>query len=114
MREVPRFIADALSSHRSTKLEYLALGNTVGRLVWKPKAASKPKDKGKGKAGMSTDSSASDPESVDNTDESNTDDSDEEDDSFAPGLKLETVDCGRFYDVLGVHMWRKEVLLGRL
>ncbi|KFY66598.1 hypothetical protein V497_00825 [Pseudogymnoascus sp. VKM F-4516 (FW-969)] len=113
MREVPRFIADALSSHRSTKLEYLALGNTVGRLVWKPKAASKPKDKGKGKAGMSTDSSASDPESVDNTDESNTDDSDEEEDSFAPGLKLETVDCGRFYDVLGVHMWRKEVLLGR-
>ncbi|OBT55279.1 hypothetical protein VE04_05365 [Pseudogymnoascus sp. 24MN13] len=109
MREIPRFIADALSSHPRMKLEYLALGNTVGRLAWKVKPAPKSKDKGKGKATMYTDNTVIE----EKQDESNTDDSDEEDDS-APGLKLETVDCGRFYDVLGVRMWKKEVLLGRL
>ncbi|OBT91204.1 hypothetical protein VE02_00343 [Pseudogymnoascus sp. 03VT05] len=111
MREVPRFIADALSSHPGMKLEYLALGNSVGRLAWKVKAAPKSKDKGKGKATMDTGNTII--TSEEKQDESNTDDSDEEDDS-APGLKLETVDCGRFYDVMGVHMWKKEVLLGRL
>ncbi|ELR04410.1 hypothetical protein VC83_02162 [Pseudogymnoascus destructans] len=111
MREVPRFIADALSSHPGMKLEYLALGNTVGRLAWNVKAVPKPKDKGKGKATMYTGNTSIISEGK--QDESNTDDSDEEDDT-APGLKLETVDYGRFYDVLGVRMWKKEVLLGRL
>ncbi len=111
MREIPRFIADALSSHPGMKLEYLALGNTVGRLVWKVKDTPKPKDKGKGKAAMYTGNTSI--ISEEKQDESNSDDSDEEDDS-TPGLRLETVDCGRFYDVLGVRMWKKEVLLGRL
>lgn len=114
MREVPRFIADALSSHPGMKLEYLALGNAVGRLAWKLKAAPKSKDKGKGKAAIYTPGNLIVIDDyVEKSGESNSDESDEEDDS-APGLKLETVDCGRFYDVLGVRMWKKEVLLGRL
>lgn len=111
MREVPRFIADALSTHRDMKLEYLALGNTVARLIWKLHATSKPKDMGKGKATMYTADTIIFSEEV--PDENNSDESDEDDDSV-PGLNLETVDCGRFYDVLGVRMWKKEVLLGRL
>lgn len=108
MREIPRFIADALSSHPGMKLEYLALGSTVGRLAWKVKVVPKPKDKGKGKATIYTSNTNLIPEEKLSESES-----DEEDDS-APGLRLETVECGRFYDVPGVRMWKKDTLLGRL
>ncbi|KAL5348405.1 tRNA (cytosine-5-)-methyltransferase ncl1 [Pseudogymnoascus australis] len=94
MREIPRFIADALSSHPSMKLEYLALGSTVGRLAWKVKVVPKPEDKGKGKATIYTSNTNLIPEEKLSESES------EEDDS-APGLRLETVECGRFYDVPG-------------
>lgn len=93
------------------KLEYLALGNSVGRLEWKVKAAPKSQDKGKGKATVYTGDTVI--ISEEKPEESNSDESDEEDDP-TPGLKLENVDYGRFYDVLGVRMWKKEVLLGRL
>ncbi|KFY18367.1 hypothetical protein V493_08680 [Pseudogymnoascus sp. VKM F-4281 (FW-2241)] len=102
MREVPRFIADALSSHPGMKLEYLALGNSVGRLEWKVKAAPKSQDKGKGKATVYTGDTVI--ISEEKPEESNSDESDEEDDP-TPGLKLENVDYGRFYDVLGVLWW---------
>lgn len=107
MREVPRFIADSLSSHPGMKLEYLALGNTVGRLVRKLKVAPKPKDKGKGKATMYTGNTII-------ISEEKPDESESDEDVSAPGLNLETVECGRFYDIPHVRMWDKDVLLGRL
>ncbi|OBT66131.1 hypothetical protein VE03_05149 [Pseudogymnoascus sp. 23342-1-I1] len=112
MREIPRFIADALSSHPSMKLEYLAVGSTVGRLIWKPKPVSKPEDKGKTITNMYTGEVILIPQELLGESESESE-SDEEDDS-AHGLRLEFVDCGRFYDIPGVHMWKKDALLGRL
>jgi hypothetical protein len=117
MREVPRFIADSLSSHPHMKLVYLALGGSVGRLMWqapkiKSKAASKLKDKGKGKATTSAGPGLG-AELEEKGEESNIDESDDDDD-YKPGLKLETIDSGRFYDIYGVHMWKKDILLGRL
>lgn len=125
------------------KLEYIAQDNSVERIVWeKPKAKkSKPGSpkvdvKGKGKAADI--GSPSSPASVDGqspvfpslttmvagTKEEESSSDEESDDDGAngigslkesrKGLKCKTQDYGKFYDVFGVRMWKKEVLSARI
>jgi len=126
IREIRKFAIDSVSHNPEMKLEYIAVDNTVERLVRrvkkpknKEKAAQKDKGKGKAKAvtPLSTPSSfptldtmLAPPPDFDASD----DESEESDDDLGPGLKLETLEGVRFYDIYGVRMWRKDVMLGRL
>lgn len=105
------------------KLEYIALENNVERLV---RRSPKSKQKGKGKAtekGKGKDGGPSATTSAFPTletlllapeVETSEDESVNSDEDFGPGLKLETLENVRFYDVYGVRMWRKDILLGRI
>jgi hypothetical protein len=118
LREIRKFVVDNVSHHPSMKLEFVALDGNVERLI-RPAAKARARSKGKGKAaeesgggggafptletlitGVKGDESSSEEES--------------EGEGYLPGLKLKTQESGRFYDVYGVRMWRKDVLLGRL
>jgi hypothetical protein len=106
------------------KLEYIALENTVERLVRRLK---KPKSKGKGKAvekGKGKEVDLSSPfvgfPTLDSlilpqiASESSEDESVNSGDEVGPGLKLETLEGVRFYDIYGVRIFRKDVMMGRL
>jgi hypothetical protein len=106
-------------------LEYLALENQVERLVKrskKPKSKGKDKavDKGKGKETIATTSTSSAFPTIDSllspppVSESSEDESVDSEDDVGPGLKLETLEGVRFYDIYGVRIFRKDVMLGRL
>ncbi len=124
IREIRKFAVDSVSHNPEMKLEYIALDNTVERLV---RRAKQPKSKGKGKAvnkgkGKEKASGAGPGTSFPSLDsmllpsppsESSEDDMDTEDD-LVPGLKLETLEGVRFYDIYGVRIFRKDVMLGRL
>lgn len=124
MREIRKFLVDNVSHHPNMKLEYIALDGNVERLVRrqpepKSQTASKSSGKGKGKATLSAIESASIGSIFPtllgaNGEESSSEEESDGDDDYIPGLKLETLESGRFYDVYGVRMWRKDVLMGRL
>lgn len=129
MREVRKFAVDNVSHNPAMKLEYLALDNSVERLVRRVK---KPKlkvggkvldkDKGKGKeiaipaASTSSGFPAWADFALSNPAENVSSDEDglNSDDDLSPGLKLETLEGARFYDVYGVRIFRKDVMAGRL
>jgi len=128
IREIRKFAVDSVSHNPEMKLEFIALENTVERLVRRMK---KPKSKGKGKATdkgkgkeTSTGSSAGSSSVAFPTIESIlappaiSDSSDDEsvnsEDEVGPGLKLETLEGVRFYDIYGVRIFRKDVMMGRL
>jgi hypothetical protein len=132
IREIRKFAVDSVSHHPEMKLEYIALENSVERLVRrvrKPKANTKGKDKGKAvDKGKSTavppiGSVANAYPTIANmldVQEADTVSSEDEsgcggsDDDMGPGLKLETLEGVRFYDVYGVRMWRKDIMHGRV
>lgn len=133
-----KFIVDVVSHNPGMKLEFIAFDHLIDRIVRraKPKANKKPDKKGKGKAknydlkhfaemvlgpgsvwpggsggpGGSA-SSASQPhfEWQDSTD-------DEAEPAIITkhGLKLETVEGFNFTDVVGVRIFEKDVISGRL
>jgi hypothetical protein len=124
IREIRKFAVDSVAHNPEMKLEYIALENTVERLVRRLK---KPKSKGKGKAvekGKGKDVDLSSPFMVFPTldsllspqiaSESSEDESVNSEDEVGPGLKLETLEGVRFYDVYGVRIFRKDVMMGRV
>jgi hypothetical protein len=128
LREIRKFVVDNVSHHPHMKIEYVALDGNVERLirrVKKPKlAAAKGKDKGKGVEGTpgvsgnaAGSAGAAFPMLTEllqpGVEESSEEDEDDDED-YGGGLKVETLESGRFYDVYGVRMWRKDVLMGRL
>lgn len=135
-----KFIVDIVAHHPEMKLEYIAQENSVERITWekpKPKKAKAPTPKidlkGKGKS-VATESPAEGSENggpnfpslatmiagVKEEESSSEDDSEEDDGSNASlkdskkGLKCKTQEQGKFYDVFGVRMWKKEVLSARI
>lgn len=119
------------------KLEYIAVGNTVERIVRRAKKLPKKKKstKGKGKepaTGMndSINRPALNPLGLITLEQlmqagggRNQDSSSEEsewsgDDDWrgdrGPGMRLETLEGMKFYDIFGVRMWNKDVLGGWL
>lgn len=124
IREIRKFAVDSVAHNPEMKLEYIALENTVERLVRRLK---KPKSKGKGKAvekGKGKNVDLSSPFMVFPTldsllspqiaSESSEDESVNSEDEVGPGLKLETLEGVRFYDVYGVRIFRKDVMMGRV
>lgn len=112
LREIRKFVVDNVSHHPSMKLEFVALDGNVERLIRPVAGAARPKgerkDKGKGKAaGLFPSLTAGKEEESSSSEE-------ESEGEYTPGLRLKTQESGRFYDVYGVRMWRKDVLLGRL
>lgn len=126
------------------KLEYIAQDNSVERIVWEKPSAKKAKPdtpkvnaKGKGKA-LNTGSTPASPTSVGaqppifpslttmvagaKEEESSSDDDSDDDGSSGTGslkesrkgLKCKSQEHGKFYDVFGVRMWKKEVLSARV
>jgi len=98
------------------KLEFVALDGNVERLI-RPAAKARARSKGKGK-GKAAESGGAFPTLESMVTGVKGDESSSEEESegegYMPGLKLRTQESGRFYDVYGVRMWRKDVLLGRL
>ncbi|TAQ91463.1 hypothetical protein B7494_g143 [Chlorociboria aeruginascens] len=136
MREFRKFAIDNVSHNPAMKLEYLALDNTVERLVRRPKVVTKApekKDKGKSKAispptqalaelilgqpGWSEATSASISLAATGTldwQESSDEDDDEGEYEAKVGLKIESIEGIKFHDVSGVRIFEKEILLGRV
>lgn len=124
IREIRKFAVDSVAHNPEMKLEYIALENSVERLVRrlkKPKSKGKGKatDKGKGKEVDMTFPSVVIPTldsllSPPNASESSEDESLNSEDEMGPGLKLETLEGVRFYDIYGVRIFRKDVMMGRL
>lgn len=123
MREVRKFAVDSVSHNPEMKLEYIGMENSVERLVRRvkqPKSKDKGKavDKGKGKEVDTIDTAVAFP-TLDSMlvppieDESSEDESGSED-GLSPGLKLETLEGVRFYDVFDVRIFRKDIMAGRL
>lgn len=126
VREIRKFAVDSVSHNPEMKLEYIALENTVERLV---RRAKKTKSKGKGKAmekgkgkevGGGTTSDGPTVPTLDSilapppVSESSEDEGLNSEDEVGPGLKLETLEGVRFYDIFGVRIFRKDVMMGRL
>jgi hypothetical protein len=124
IREIRKFAVDSVAHNPEMKLEYIALESTVERLVRRLK---KPKSKGKGKAvdkGKGKEVDISSPSVLFPTlesllsppivSESSEDESVNSEDEVGPGLKLETLEGVRFYDICGVRIFRKDVMMGRL
>lgn len=128
VREIRKFAVDSVSHNPEMKLEYIALENTVERLV---RRAKKTKSKGKGKAmekgkgkgkemGGGTTSGGPAVPTLDSIlspppiSESSEDEYLNSEDEVGPGLKLETLEGVRFYDIFGVRIFRKDVMMGRL
>ncbi len=124
IREIRKFAVDSVAHNPEMKLEYIALENTVERLVRRLK---KPKSKGKGKAvdkGKGKEVEISSPSlafptldsllSPGTASGSSEDESVNSEDEVGPGLKLETLEGVRFYDIYGVRIFRKDVMMGRL
>ncbi len=139
LREVRKFIVDIVSQHPEMKLEWIAQDGGVDRLIWEkaePKtSSSKTKSKGKGKdkqkgpapifpsfntllQGEKESGSSSEGESEEDVNANGVP---------TPGsfygaaskkkaykLKCKVQDNGKFYDVWGVRMWKKEILTGRV
>lgn len=142
IREIRKFVVDCCASNASMKLEYIALGNTVERIVRtakkdaktkakeKEERLAKQKLKGKGKEVLNMNGIASgsggigglDFVSLDalmglspaaDADDESSDESEDEDD-HGPGMKLETLEGVKFYDIYGVRIFCKDVLGGWL
>lgn len=124
IREIRKFAVDSVAHNPEMKLEYIALENTVERLVRRLK---KPRSKGKGKAvekGKGKDVEIDPLSAVFPTldsilsppvvSESSEDESVNSEDEVGPGLKLETLEGVRFYDIYGVRIFRKDIMMGRL
>ena len=126
VREIRKFAVDSVSHNPDMKLEYIALENTVERLVRRAKRA---KSKGKGKAtgkgkaktvGNTWESSTSPIPTLDSilapppVSESSDDEGLNSEDEVGRGLKLETLEGVRFYDIFGVRIFRKDIMMGRL
>ncbi|KAK0129413.1 hypothetical protein ONS95_001335 [Cadophora gregata] len=127
MRECRKFAVDIVCHNPSMKLEYLALDQSVDRLVRrKPMLKPKVDKKGKGKeanwtsakalaelvmgsvavatsGGWNEDSKYDFPDS-----------SDDEDGIVKTGLRVETIDGIRFSDVLDVRIFERDILTGKL
>ncbi|KAI9811061.1 MAG: hypothetical protein M1827_005643 [Pycnora praestabilis] len=134
MRELRKFAADHVAHHPRMKLEYIGLDNMLDRLIRIPKVSKGRKGERKDDAGSGavevdaskTDSSGKDigkgededkdkkiiGEASSDNDSSTDDDSDDE--YKRPELKVETSENFRFYDVVGVRIFRKDVRAGRL
>jgi hypothetical protein len=129
IREVRKFAVDSVSHNPEMKLEYLALDNTVERLVRRVKLP-KAKDKGKavdkvngilkGPTKSDVPGSATYPNIMEMMKPTEDFSSDYESgegnsgDESLPNLKLETLEGVRFYDILGVRIFRKDIMMGRL
>jgi hypothetical protein len=127
IREVRKFAVDSVSHSPEMKLEYLALESTVERLVRRirqPKAKDKGKtvDKGEGKIKESEVPGVTSypnimemikPAEEDSSSDYESGDGDSEGESV-PNLKLETLEGVRFYDIFGVRIFRKDIMMGRL
>jgi hypothetical protein len=127
MREFRKFTVDIVSHNPSMKLEYLALDTSIERIVRRrasPKKATKD-TKGKGKAsGFDLLSSNALAELAlgnsgsgsgwDNAYFDIAESSDDEDGLGRSGLRIETVEGVRFCDVIGVRIFEKEIISGRL
>ncbi|KAL2060812.1 hypothetical protein VTL71DRAFT_8864 [Oculimacula yallundae] len=130
-REFRRFVVDVICHNPNMKLEYLALDNAVDRLVQR-KAMPKPKvdNKGKGKEMnwtsakalaelvMGGSSSLVNGSVVGAWSEQGKydfpDSSDDEDGIVKTGLRIEIIDGIRFSDILGVRIFEREVVTGKL
>ena len=125
MREMRRFIVDALSHQRDMKLEWIAVGDDdSAQQVVRPKNTPAPKktdnskkSDGKWKAppvdanGNPTSGGGPYPQFPGQGWES---DSEIEDDESDPGLKGYTISENiPFYDIWGVKIFRKEIIAGR-
>lgn len=139
-REVRRFAVDCVAAQPTMKLEYIALGSTVERLVRrarKPKplkAQDKSDVKGKGKEVAGVEKADKNPlglvsldqlmmmgggkkveePSSEESEGEDEDDGREWDGDRGPGMRLETLEGVSFFDVPDVRMWRKDVLGGWL
>ncbi len=108
MRELRKFAVDNVAHHADSKLEYIALDSTVERLMRKPKDIKK---KGKGKDRNAEKENTKLGVSLEDDDSSSDESSDED---HQPGLKIETLENVRFYDVFGVRIFRKDIKAGKL
>ncbi|KAH7385118.1 F-box domain-containing protein [Cadophora sp. MPI-SDFR-AT-0126] len=127
MREFRKFAVDVICHNPSMKLEYLALDQALDRLVRrKPMLKPKVDKKGKGKeanwtsakalaelvmgsAAISTSGGWNEESKYDFPDSS-----DDEDGIVKTGLRVETIDGIRFSDVLGVRIFERDILTGKL
>jgi len=127
MRETRKFAVDVICHNPTMKLEYLALDQSVDRLVCrKPMLKPKVDKKGKGKEANWTSAkalaelvmgSAAVATSGGWNEESKydfPDSSDDEDGIVKTGLRVETIDGIRFSDVLDVRIFERDILTGKL
>jgi len=123
MRETRRFIVDTLAHYPELKLEWLSIGDDdrverIHRKTDLPNDKQKNKKKGKGKNVLPDTLAAADTEDGypvfpdDRWDEES--DSDEDDDNQSQSLKLDLIDNIAFYDVWGVKIFKKEIMMARL
>lgn len=121
--ETRRFIIDVISYNPEMKLEYLALRNDLERLVRRrrnPFANKKKLDKGKGKEKEMSPAQAvlhamgGEHGAEEKKGESSDDEGDSEGEGAGPGVKLESLEGVKFYDVYGVDIFKKDVMTGRL
>ncbi|TVY82215.1 hypothetical protein LSUE1_G007323 [Lachnellula suecica] len=133
IREWKKFTADAVAHNPSMALEYLALDQSVDRLVRRSKPKTKADKKGKGKAssvastfadiikgldGKYSDDSVGGPYTPGPNYDWLATSSDEEADAMSYvgklGLRIETIENIRFGDITGVRIFEKDVIGGRL
>ncbi|KAI9833763.1 MAG: hypothetical protein M1819_003496 [Sarea resinae] len=134
LRELRRFAVDNIAHNPHMKLEYIALDNTLERLIRRPRKPKKAKKaqaladpnqklstNGPPSAGPPSDtivngSSGSGNASPSTADgDSSSEDSDDLDSvASGAGLKIETKEDRKFYDIRGIRIFRKDVKAGRL
>lgn len=120
-RETKKFIVDSVAHNPLMKLEYIALGESIERLVRRFRAKKNVDKKGKGKAkakAVESSKSMADllfgPDPVADLQPSSDDDADMLNFIGKFGLKIETIEGIRFSDITGVRIFEKDVLGGRL
>lgn len=121
MRETKRFVIDTLSHFPEMKIEWLAIDEAehVERIVrWKelPKEKKNKAKKGKEKASSAlTNGDHQYPMlSMGNTDIGSDSDDDYENGGEEGTSRILTIENIHFYDVWGVHIFKREVITGRL
>lgn len=132
--EFRKFLADNVSHNPHLKLEYIAMQDSIERLVRRKPVAKtpfEPKSKGKGKAAvysthglmhdLLTNQGVPTWEMViehqngeESSDEEEEFDEDGEKVNYSNGLRVETAEGLRFCDVPGVRMFERDVLTGTL
>lgn len=119
MHEWKQVMVDVVAHTPHMKLEYIGLHEAIDRLVRRPRANKNAKKdkKGKGKATTIIAEALLGDDWTDPSTMSDWQASSDDDEAVMVGelgLKVETVEDIRFYEISGVRIFEKDVIFGRL